>query len=204
MSAASAALLLGAGVGLSIAAPIGPTSLMCIERTLAAGISRGLAAGLGVATVHLIYGGLTVAGGVGLAQPWLGTAAMSLASGLILLWFAARVLRSTPVLGGRVEARRTLAASYALALGFGFLNPATPLLFLGATPRLLAGGVALPPPMLVAGIFLGSLAWWCALSGGIWLLRGRLTDRGLGLMNKVAGLTLAGLAASMIVRAWPI
>lgn len=202
MNATLAALLMGASVGLSIAAPIGPTSMMCIERTLAAGITRGVAAGFGVATVHLIYGALAISGGIGLAQAVLCTTLVPFASGLLLLWFAVRILRRSTVLAVAHGGRRTLASSYCGAVSFGFLNPATPVLFAAATPTLIGGEAASQAPFLISGVFLGSLVWWCALSGGIWLLRSRLTDRGLDLMNKAAGLVLVGLAATMFFRAW--
>ncbi|WP_159997571.1 LysE family translocator [Roseomonas sp. 18066] len=204
MSATVISLLMGAGVGLSIAAPIGPTSMMCIERTLSAGLARGVATGFGVATVHLVYGALTVAGGIGLAQGWLQTAFVPLASGLLLLWFAVRVLRRGAVVAAALEAPRTLLSSYWGAVGFGFLNPATPVLFAAATPTLLGGAVAPLAPPLITGVFIGSLTWWCALSGGVSLLRDRLTARVLRVVNKAAGLALAGLAVAMIARAWSL
>ncbi|WP_338665262.1 LysE family transporter [Pararoseomonas sp. SCSIO 73927] len=202
ITAPMTALLLGASVGLSIAAPIGPAAVLCIERTLAAGITRGLATGFGVATVHLAYGALAIAGGVGLAREWLNAAFVPFLSGLVLLWFAVRVLRRRTVLATRAEAPPTLVSSYCGAVCFGFLNPTTPVLFAAMVPALLGPGTVTRAPLLVAGIFIGSLAWWCALSGGISLLRGRMTARVLGVMNKAAGLALAGLALAMIARAW--
>ena len=196
------ALLMGASVGISIAAPIGPTTMHCIERTLAAGITRGLATGLGVATVHLTYGALAIVGGIGLAQEWLNAALLSFLSGLVLLGFAVRVLRRSTRLAMRAEAPPTLVSSYWGAVCFGFLNPATPILFAAAVPTLIGRGQVILAPLLVAGIFIGSLTWWCVLSGGISLLRSRVTSRALGVINKAAGLSLAGLAVTMIARAW--
>ncbi|TPG55706.1 permease [Roseomonas nepalensis] len=202
MSAPMAALLMGASVGLSIAAPIGPAAVLCIERTLAAGINQGLATGLGVATVHLAYGTLAVAGGVGLAQQWLNTPFVPILSGLVLLWFAVRVLRRGMIPAIRSEMPPTLASSYWGAVCFGLLNPTTPILFAAMVPALIGRGTVTLAPLLIAGIFIGSLAWWCALTGSISLMRSRMTARVLGLMNKTAGLALAGLAAAMIARAW--
>lgn len=234
MSQGLDALLIGAGVGLSIAAPIGPTSMMCIERTLAAGITRGVATGFGVATVHLAYGAVAVLGGVSLAQEWLRMALLPALSGLVLLWFAIRVLRRSMVLGGTGTTVPSLMSSYCGAVGFGFLNPVTPVLFAAAVPTLLGRGGPQPvvpwadpwpvswttipwttipwatipwatmswAAMAATGVFLGSLLWWSILSCAIWLLRSRLSSRGLHLMNKAAGLALLLLAFSMFSRAW--
>ncbi|WP_198381536.1 LysE family transporter [Roseomonas sp. KE2513] len=202
MSAVISSLLLGAGVGLSIAAPIGPSSLLCIERTLTTGIARGIATGCGVATVHLFYGTLAVAGGIGLAQRWLCMELVPITSGLVLLLFAIRVLRRSAIKAVAPAAPCSLLSSYCGAVGLGFLNPATPLLFAAAAPLLLGRGAVASAPLLIAGVFVGSLGWWCVLSGGISLLRDRVTARILGLMNRVAGLALAGVAVTIIVRSW--
>jgi threonine/homoserine/homoserine lactone efflux protein len=48
----------GVAIGLSIAVPVGPMSVWCIQRTLMDGLWTGLTIGLGAATAHLIYGSL--------------------------------------------------------------------------------------------------------------------------------------------------
>lgn len=196
------ALMIGAGVGLSVAAPIGPSAILCIERTLAAGITQGLATGFGVATVHLVYCALAVTGGISLAQGWLHTAMVPFASGMILLWFASRVFRRNAVLAVGSVAPSTLVSSYCGAIGFGFLNPTTPVLFAAMAPMLIGRSPTNLAPLLITGVFMGSLAWWCVLSSGISLLRARMTSRAIGLMNKGAGMAMAGLALTMLVRAW--
>ena len=52
----------GIGVGIAVAAPVGPIGIVCIRRTLAHGRRAGLAAGLGATTADSAYG-LTVAWG---------------------------------------------------------------------------------------------------------------------------------------------
>lgn len=197
MSTIAASMLAGAGIGLTIAVPIGPTSMLCIQRTLAAGLLAGLSTGLGVATVHLSYGILAAGWGTAFAAAWSDAALLSLASGLVLLAFSVRVLRHVPVPGTGGEAKRTFASAYCEAVGFGFLNPLTPILFAATTPSVL-GHVSAPVPALVAGIFLGSLGWWIALITAVSLLRRRVTFRSLNLANKVAGLLMAVLAVGML------
>ncbi|MCJ2047546.1 LysE family transporter [Methylobacterium sp. J-078] len=204
MSVIATALLSGASLGLSIAAPIGPTSLLCVQRTLSGGLPTGLATGLGVATVHLTYGTLVAGWGADLATAWSNVAVLSLVSGTVLLALAVRVLRSVTVLrqeGERQEGerRRTLAASYGSAIGLALANPVTPVLFLAAMPALLAHGAA-PLPVLVAGVFLGSLAWWVTLNTAVSLFRGCVTSHVLQRMNKAAGLLLAALALSLLAK----
>jgi len=49
----------------------------------------------------------------------------------------------------------------------------------------------------VAGVFAGSAAWWLLLSGGVSLLRERLTPRRMRWVNRLSGTVLIafGLAA---------
>jgi len=54
--------LLGAGVGLAVAAPVGPIGLLCIRRTLARGWASGVRSGLGAAAADATYGMMVAAG----------------------------------------------------------------------------------------------------------------------------------------------
>ncbi|MCB0199821.1 MAG: LysE family transporter, partial [Anaerolineae bacterium] len=51
--------------------------------------------------------------------------------------------------------------------------------------------------LLVAGVFTGSALWWFLLSGGVSLLRRRITPNGLRWVNRVSGviITLFGIVA---------
>src|SRR5262249_11107622 len=60
----------GAALGFSVAAPVGPIGLLCIQRTLNRGRLHGLAVGLGAATADALYG---LVAGLGLA--WVSSAA---------------------------------------------------------------------------------------------------------------------------------
>ncbi len=100
--------LKGLILGFSIAAPVGPIGLLCIQRTLARGRQHGFVSGLGAATADAFYG-LVAALGLGAItsfllglQFWL-----QLGGGLFLVWLGARsVLRECHVI------RDTSAASF--------------------------------------------------------------------------------------------
>ena len=49
-------ILKGLLIGFSIAAPVGPIGLLCIQRTIANGRTSGLVTGLGAATADGLYG----------------------------------------------------------------------------------------------------------------------------------------------------
>ena len=53
---------------------------------------------------------------------------------------------------------------------------------------------------IIAGVFLGSLIWWFALTIGVSCFRISVTPRLMNISNKAAGLLLAMMAITTIVR----
>lgn len=84
-------------IGFSIAAPVGPIGVLCVQRSLAEGQRAGFVSGLGAATADAVYGLLA---GLGLAvvtnllvgaQLWL-----RLGGGAFLLYLGLRTLTARP------------------------------------------------------------------------------------------------------------
>src|ERR1700744_4892733 len=87
-------LLKAFGVGLAVAAPVGPMSLLCMRRTLARGWRPGLATGLGIAAGDGVYAGVAALGLAGLSRFMLAhQTPLHLAAGLFLLWLGLASLR---------------------------------------------------------------------------------------------------------------
>lgn len=195
-----AALFSGVGIGFTVAAPIGPMGVLCIQRTLASGMATGLATGFGAATVHLTYSALAVLGLGSLAQPWVEANAVGfgIVSALTLLWFAIRTHRGSIVLqqSGDIDGVR-LARAYLSAIALGLTNPLTVILFLAALHAFSTQAAAAP---LIAGVFVGSAIWWTMLSTVVASARSRLTPRMLSLSSRFASLILLGLGTMMLVR----
>ena len=202
----------GAALGLAIAAPVGPTALLCIQRTLAGGMLAGMATGYGAATTHMGYGAAAAAGLLMLmgtvAAPWLA-ALLQAGCTAFLMHLAVRTMRRpAPTLAasygcplrGRRHARPWRC--YALGLAWTLGNPMTLLGFAALSPGFLRAGAyeASALPGLATGVFLGSAAWWTALAACVALARGLLTERGLQLANMVTGMLLALVAVGMLAR----
>ena len=195
-----AALFSGVGIGFTVAAPIGPMGMLCIQRTLASGMASGLATGLGAATVHLAYSAFAVLGLGSLAQPWVeaNAVAFGIASALTLLWFAVRTHRNSPMLQQTNGIDRVrLARAYLSAIALGFTNPLTVILFLAALHAFSTQSAAAP---LIAGVFVGSAVWWMVLSAMVAAARSRLKPRMLSLSSRFASLMLLGLGTAMLLR----
>ena len=189
----------GVALGLAVAVPIGPMGLLCIQRTLVFGPVAGVATGLGAATVHLAFGSVAVLNLGTTPTAWVAVGAESLTfmSAGLLFWFAIRTLRRTTVVGPNLPGSKGWLHSYASAFLFGLSNPLTILLFVAALPALTVRGEFGGLPLLAAGVFSGSMAWWIFLSTGISIIRGRLSQTAIALTNRASGLAFAALGALM-------
>src|SRR2546421_630761 len=90
-------LLKGLLIGFSIAAPVGPIGVLCIQRTLDRGRVYGLVSGLGAATADGFYGviagfGLTFISSFLVSQQ----VVIRLVGGLFLLYLGLKTLLSKP------------------------------------------------------------------------------------------------------------
>jgi threonine/homoserine/homoserine lactone efflux protein len=186
-------------LGLSIAAPVGPIALLCIQRSLSSGPAAGFAAGLGAATADACYGALA-AFGVGIAASVLAGIALplKLVGGAVLAWLGIQTWRSKPA-DRAAAAPAGLARGFATVFGLTLTNPMTILSFAAAFGGLGLAGAATQTsaPALVIGVFLGSAAWWLALALVVGGLGRRLSPRALRAINGVSGAILVafGLAA---------
>ena len=203
-------ILRGFILGFAIAAPVGPIGLLCIQRTLNGGQWVGLASGLGAATADACYGavaafGLTLVSGFLIEQQfWL-----ALVGGLFLCYLGVRTLLSAPAERAAAgEARRethSIGAAYASTFLLTITNPMTILAFVAifAGAGLAAsGGDAGAAAWMVTGVFLGSAAWWLLLSGGVSLLRARISSGVLLWVNRAAGAILVLFGALAVGRAF--
>src|SRR4029077_16125157 len=106
--------LRGFVLGFTIAAAVGPTSLLVIRRTVAQGWLYGLVSGLGVATADATYGSIAAFGlraipDILVNARWI----LGLAGGIFLLWMAWQTIRSTPTeVAAAPTHRRGYAGAY--------------------------------------------------------------------------------------------
>lgn len=187
-------LLKGLLIGFSIAAPVGPIGALCIRRTLANGRAAGLVSGLGAATADAFYGcvagfGLTFISSLLISQQfWL-----KLIGGLFLCYLGARTLLARPAEQAANARGAGLIGAYTSTLLLTLTNPTTILSFVAVFAGLglasAAGGYG-QAALLVLGVFVGSGLWWLLLSGGVSLLRARVTPQLLVWVNRVSGLII--------------
>ncbi|HIK46488.1 MAG TPA: LysE family transporter [Leptolyngbyaceae cyanobacterium M65_K2018_010] len=194
----------GIGIGLAIAAPVGPIGLLCIRRSLAQGQWMGLATGLGAATADGIYGYIAGFGLTAVADLLVRQApGLKLVGGLFLCYLGMTTALSKPATAAPPLSSRGLLGAYGSTFVLTLTNPATILSFI-----VIFAGLGLVNPgtdrlsalALVGGVFLGSALWWVCLSWGVTLLRSRLTAQGLIWLNRLAGVAI--LAFGVVALAY--
>jgi threonine/homoserine/homoserine lactone efflux protein len=193
--------LQGMLVGFSIAAPVGPIGLLCIQRTLSKGRISGLVSGLGAATADATYGAVA---GFGLTfvstllvheQLWI-----RLLGGVFLVYLGARIFASVPKDVGDAARRQRLTSDYATTLALTLSNPVTIVAFAAIFAGLGLVGQAedyLTATALVSGVFAGSTLWWVILSSSVGMLKGKLRPGQTRWINRLSGVVIIafGLAA---------
>jgi threonine/homoserine/homoserine lactone efflux protein len=195
------------GIGFSIAAAVGPISLLCVQRTLQHGRGIGFASGLGIASADAIYG---LIGGLGLTvitnflvghQPLL-----RLIGGVVLVFLGVKSF----LVKGEVQVAKERphgVASYFRATSSIFLltlsNPMTIISFLAIYSGI--GILDVDHDWIDAvafslAIFIGSSLWWLVLVSGVSQLRNRFEVSLLLQLNRISGAVIAGFGMIILVQ----
>ncbi|PXV68131.1 threonine/homoserine/homoserine lactone efflux protein [Dysgonomonas alginatilytica] len=182
-------------LGFSVAAPVGPIGVLCINRTLHKGYASGLTSGLGAATADLIYGciagfGLTIVSNFLVGQQ---------------IWFQVIGLAFLFYTGIKTLTRNTSQAKFSTSYNKGLLNDYTTTFLLTITNPLtilfflaVFAGLGLSNTkqdkfasiLLVSGVFIGSAAWWLLLSGFTHKLKKMISDSILKRIDLFSGLLI--------------
>lgn len=190
-------------IGLSIAAPVGPISLLCMRRTLAEGRLSGIVSGLGAATADAAYGcvagfGITIISNALIGQQtWL-----RFIGGLFLCYLGIKQLLARPAEQAASAEVSGLIGTYAQTLFLTLTNPMTILSF-GAfftSMGLMDTGASLTSAgALVSGVFIGSLLWWIILSFCVGAFRERLDEWALKWVDRTSAAIIAGFGLAALM-----
>ncbi len=201
------ALAVGFGLGLFVAAQIGPVSLLIVRSVLRGSLRIGLAMAAAVALVDLLYASLGLAGAARLidaadgARVALGVlgAAVLIMLGLRTIWsgFRARLGFETPA--EVATPRRAFATAFAATA----LNPLTIALWTAAFPAAAATsatGSLIATVALLVGVGLGTLTWYSGFSAAVSIARRRIGSRLLAAVDVAAGAGIVGFGALLAYR----
>jgi len=193
----------GLVLGFTIAAAVGPISLLTIRRTLAHGQVYGLASGLGVALADSTYAAIAAFGLTAITSVLVGgRIILGLVGGAFLVVLAIRTMTSRPAEVAMATERPGLLAAFASIFGLTMTNPMTILSFAGLFAGLgLTGTGGADAALLVLGVFLGSASWWVVLTSVVAILRAKVTIGALTWVNRLSGAAILAFAIVAIATA---
>lgn len=191
-------------LGLAIAAPLGPIGALCINRTLERGFAAGVAGGLGTALADGVYAALAAVGFAAFSEVLgLIDTPLRLIGGAFMLWLGWKSMAPKPPRTAASVSARDLLGTTAATFLLTITNPMTILSFaaifagLGLASTTGTAGAAL----VVSGVFVGSMLWWCLLSGGVALARDRLPGAFALWVSRLSGIVLIGFGVWAMVSA---
>jgi putative LysE/RhtB family amino acid efflux pump len=196
----------GYGLGLFVAAQIGPVSLLIVRSVVRGNFRIGFAMATAVALVDLGYAALGLAGvgrlleendAVRLTFGFVG-AAVLVALGLRTMWIGFRARFGLETAEEVGTPRRAFATAFAATA----LNPLTIALWTAAASAAVSGGSrsSAGTIALLAGVGLGTLSWYTAFAGAIALTRQRIGPRLLAAIDIGAGAGILGVGAYLGLR----
>jgi putative LysE/RhtB family amino acid efflux pump len=187
-------------IGFAVAVPVGPMSLLCIDRTLRKGFIAGAVFGSGIAMADITYA-LIVGVGLASVQTWLSQYGdwLRIAGAIIIAVLAIPMLRQRTVAAPHRDVPNTHWRAAALAYTLTMSNPHTILLFatvLAATSLTLDATEAV---IFAAGVGIGSLSWWLLLTASMQRIAHRLSPTTITTINRVMAVVLIGIAVYLLL-----
>jgi putative LysE/RhtB family amino acid efflux pump len=199
------ALPIGFGMGLLVAAQLGPMSLFLIRSVLRGSLRTGLAIGAGIAVIDTLYAAAGAAGAAPVLTIDSVRAVFGIAGALVLAVLGARTLHSAFRVRLGAEADEEVATprrAFLTALGATASNPLTiaswAAVFAAASTAGATEGAAVLA--LLAGVGLGSLTSVSTMAFGVSLTRRWVGPRLLRTVDTVAGTGLLGFAGVLGYR----
>jgi arginine exporter protein ArgO len=201
-------VLAGLGIGLLMAAPIGPVNVLVIQRAVSRGFWGGLAAGLGAVFGDGVLAAIGAFSIAAISDVMIAYGdAIQTVGGLLLLAFGLALLLCRPVLLTPLDERSHLFEHAGIIPQTFLLTVTNPGAVLGMAAMIgglgsLIGGLNtnLEALILVAAVMGGSLLWWLGLSELIATIRHKLTERRLNIINRVAGFILFTFGVMLLIE----
>ena len=183
-------------IGVAVAAPVGPMSLLCIHRTLDHGRPDGLTFGAGIAAADLTYAAIAAFGITAVSSLMLAsTYWIKLIGSLLLIVLAVRIALSKPAADSSKSVTGSGLRAFATAYGLTLANPPTILFFAGIFASVASLATAPQSVIFSAGVFAGSMLWWIVLTSLVTKTAVLMKPPVMAWLNRLSGLVLMGFAA---------
>lgn len=183
--------LKGTIIGFSIAAPVGPIGLLCIQKTLKYGKLNGFITGTGAASADAAYGLIAALGLSAITNFMIGQQNwLSLFGGLFLCYLGGKIIGQKSATNSLESSESSLLKSYITTFLLTITNPMTILSFIAVFASInntSQHNSILNNILMVSGVFSGSLMWWFILSNFANLFKDKID---LKWINKISGIVI--------------
>jgi threonine/homoserine/homoserine lactone efflux protein len=193
--------LKGIITGIALSMPMGPISILCIQRTLHYGIRIGLITAIGSALADGVFGSIAAFGLTAISDFLSGYQFWIHVLGAVFLLYLGITMFLTPPRAFDLHLKQTTTALRAFVSAFfmTITNPITIFSFMALFAGLGLGNIDndyLGALRMVGGIIIGSTLWEFSLSVSIKaLLHKRINPRLMRMINYISGSTILAFAA---------
>jgi threonine/homoserine/homoserine lactone efflux protein len=198
-------IIAGLGIGVAMAAPLGPVNLIVIRTALCHDLKVAFLAGLGAVLADVLIAGIAAYGIQSIFHLVLDYAKfLQVAGGLLLIVLGIRTARTH--FAASDLAATPHAARFGLTFSLSVTNPGLVLgylaIFSSMSSVLSLGTTPYRPAIVVLGIALGGALWWLLLSFLIGRLKTRLSASNLDRINRWAGILVAAFGFLLLWKAF--
>lgn len=207
--------------GLAVAAPVGPVSILCIQRSIEKGFVSGFTSALGASTGDVIYAFMSAFGLSFVVDDLIDQKIwLSLIGGVFLCYLGTKTFLTKPAVcinqtafstryltahSKGVGRRSYFLKDYATTLMLDLINPMTILPFVAALAGLHTTNnhsLSLFGGLFVLGVFISAMLWRTSLSLAANWFRGGFKPDQLQSINRISGIIMIGFGCIAIYSGW--
>lgn len=189
-------LLKGILLGFMVSIPLGPVSIILINRTIKRGFLSGFFSGLGLGSADTLLAvlaalGFTVIISFIKEERFL----ITILAGIIVIGVGLKVFLSNPVkdFRDRYRVNKSLWRDFYSVFVLSITNPYTILIFVAFFSGIHVSGNIKPelvPFFLIPGVFIGAMTWWFCLTYVLSRFKKNIRLRAIVRINKLGGLVI--------------
>jgi threonine/homoserine/homoserine lactone efflux protein len=198
-------ILKGIILGLAVSIPLGPISIIMINRTIKRGMLSGFFSGLGLATADTL---LALLAGLGftvvLSFIKEERLILSVVGGVVIMAVGLKVFLSNTVkdIRNKEKVNKSLWRDYYSVFVLSISNPYTIFIFVAFFSGVHINGNVKPelvPFFLIPGVLIGTISWWFFLSYFVSRFKKKIRLRMIVRVNKIAGIIIIGIGLIVVL-----
>ena len=185
-------------LGFSLAAPVGPIGLLVISRTIRKGRLYGFISGLGATFADGVYGCIAGFGFGAIITFLINHSNVIKPVGCVIMCLIGikTFLSKTHFQQIKAKDAKNLIGAFTSVFFLTLSNPITIVFFIALFSGLglHIGDSYFSIFTLIIGVLVGSAAWWLILSSVTSVVRHKINEKTIGVINKISGTALIVLA----------